>query len=79
MKISFKKIINLFILLYNIVLVLPYTDLNPPWVYMCSSSWTPLFWTSLSHGNEAQDSLAAYLSIAQTWMGTSQCCHPEKQ
>ena len=27
--------INLFILLYNIVLVLPYNDLNPPWVYMC--------------------------------------------
>ena len=26
----------LFILLYNIVLVLPYLDLNPPWVYMCS-------------------------------------------
>ena len=31
----------LFILLYNIVLVLPYIDLNPPWVYMCSPSWTP--------------------------------------
>ena len=26
----------LFILLYNIVLVLPYIDLNPPWVCMCS-------------------------------------------
>ena len=32
----------LFILLYNIVLVLPYIDLNPLWVYMCSPSWTPL-------------------------------------
>ena len=32
----------LFILLYNIVLVLPYIDLNPPWVYMCFPSWTPL-------------------------------------
>ena len=31
-----------FILLYNIILVLPYIDLNPPWVYMCSPSWTPL-------------------------------------
>ena len=35
--------INLFILLgglllYNIVLVLPYTDMNPPRVYMCSPS-----------------------------------------
>ena len=29
-------------LLYNIVLVLPYIDMNPPWVYMCSPSWTPL-------------------------------------
>ena len=29
---------DLFILLYNIVLVLPYIDLNPPWVYMCSLS-----------------------------------------
>ena len=28
-------LINLFILLYNIVLVLPYIDLNPPRVYMC--------------------------------------------
>ena len=26
------------ILLYSIVLVLPYIDLNPPWVYMCSPS-----------------------------------------
>ena len=31
----------LFILLYNIVLVLPNIDLNLPWVYMCSPSWTP--------------------------------------
>ena len=31
-----------FILLYNTVLVLPYIDINPPWVYMSSQSWTPL-------------------------------------
>ena len=31
-----------FILLYNTVLVLPYTDMNQPWVYMSSQSWTPL-------------------------------------
>ena len=42
-------LINLFILLYNIVLVLPYIDLNPPWVYMCSPSWTPLPPPSPSH------------------------------
>ena len=32
----------LFFLLYNIVLVLPYIIMNPPWVYTCSQSWTPL-------------------------------------
>ena len=26
----------------NIVLILPYINMNPPWVYMCSPSWTPL-------------------------------------
>ena len=39
--------INLFILigdqlLYNIVLVLPYINMNLPQVYTCSPSWTPL-------------------------------------
>ena len=27
-----------FILLYNVVFVLPYIDLNPSWVYVCSPS-----------------------------------------
>ena len=31
-----------FILLYNTVLLLPYIDMNPPWVYMSSQTWTPL-------------------------------------
>ena len=30
-----------FILLYNTVLVLPYINMNPPWVHMSSQSWTP--------------------------------------
>ena len=39
--------LNLFILtrgqlLYNIVLVLPYINMNPPRVYTCSLYWTPL-------------------------------------
>ena len=34
---------------YNIVLVLPYIDMNPPWVYMCSPSWNPLPAPSPSH------------------------------
>ena len=38
-----------FFLLYNIVLVLPYIDLNQPWVYMCSPSCTPLPTLSPSH------------------------------
>ena len=31
-----------FILLYNTVLILPYINMNLPWLYTCSSSWTPL-------------------------------------
>ena len=31
-----------FFLLYNIVLVLPYINMNPPRVYVSSQSWTPL-------------------------------------
>ena len=31
-----------FILLYNTVLVLPYIDMSPPWVYMRFQTWTPL-------------------------------------
>ena len=31
-----------FFLLYNIVLVLPYINMNPPRVYTCSPSWTLL-------------------------------------
>ena len=31
-----------FILLYNTVLVLPYINMDPPWVYTYSQSWTPL-------------------------------------
>ena len=38
----FFKIYFYFILLYNTVLVLPYIDMNQPWVYMSSQSWTPL-------------------------------------
>ena len=32
----------LFFKLYNIVLVLPYIEMNPPQAYMCSPSWTLL-------------------------------------
>ena len=36
------EIILFFFLLYNIVLVLPYINMNLPWLYMCSPSWTLL-------------------------------------
>ena len=36
-------------LLYNIVVVLPHIDMNPPWVYMCSPSKTSLPPPSPSH------------------------------
>ena len=39
----------MFILLYNIVLVLPYIDLNPPWVYMYSPPGKLLLPPSPSH------------------------------
>ena len=41
--------VYLFTFLYNIVLVLPYIDLNLPCVYMCSPFWTPLPPPSPSH------------------------------
>ena len=44
MKIFWKKSnfwFFFFFLLYNIVLVLPYINMHPPRVYMCSPSWTP--------------------------------------
>ena len=36
------------IFIYFLV-VLPYIDMNQPWVYMCSPSWNPLPPPSLSH------------------------------
>ena len=39
----------LYILLYNIVLVSPYINMNLPRVYMCSPSWNPLPPPSPSH------------------------------
>ena len=38
-----------YFLLYNIVLVLPYININPPREYTCSQSWTPLPPPSLYH------------------------------
>ena len=38
---DFLKMFSCFIF-YNIVLVLPHSNMNPPWVYTCSQSWTSL-------------------------------------
>ena len=42
-----KSIVSLFLIIiyllpYNIVLILPYINMNPPQVYTCSPYWTPL-------------------------------------
>ena len=39
---KFYLFIYLLILLYSTVLVLPYINMNPPQVYTCSPSWSPL-------------------------------------
>jgi len=39
---NLNKLVTFFFLLYNIVLVLPYINMNPPWVYTCSPSCTTL-------------------------------------
>ena len=36
------KFLFLLYFTYNTVLVLAYIDMNPPWVYMSSQTWTPL-------------------------------------
>ena len=43
------SVYSFFFLLFNIVLVLPYINMNLPWVYTCSPSWTPLPLPSPSH------------------------------
>ena len=49
----FFKLINLFWLKASdftiLWCILPYIDMNPPWVHMCSPSWTPLPPLSPSH------------------------------
>ena len=45
--------LNFIFKLYNIVLVLPYINMNPPQVYTCSPSWTLLPPPSLYHRSES--------------------------
>ena len=48
-SLSHTVLINFFFILYNIVLVLPYINMNPPRMYTCSPSWTPIPPPSLYH------------------------------
>ena len=48
-SLSHTVLINFFFILYNIVLVLPYINMNPPRMYTCSPSWTPLPSPTLYH------------------------------
>ena len=57
-----------FFLLYNIVLVLPYIDMNLPWVYMCSPSWTPLPHPSPSHPSGSSQCTSLCL-MHRNWTG----------
>ena len=46
---------------------MPYIDLNPPWVYMCSPSWTPLPPPSPSHpSGSSQWFLIKIISLYET-------------
>ena len=74
-KFKLKKI-NLFILLYNIVLVLPYTDMNLPQVYTCSLSCTPPPTSLPSHpsGSSRCTSPAHPVSCIQPWLAICYTC-----
>ena len=50
---------------------LPYIHMNPPWVYMCSPSWTPLPPPSLSHpsGSSYCHQPWAPCLMHRTWTG----------
>ena len=56
-----------FFLLYSIVLVLPYLpyiNMNPPRVYMCSPSWTPLPPSSLYHPSGSSQCTSPKLPVS---------------
>ena len=56
-------------LLYNIVLVLPYINMNPPQVYTCSPSWThlPPHTIPLGHPSAPALSTLSHLSNLDWW------------
>jgi len=78
---SFFLILNLFILiggwtLYNIVLVLPHINMNPPRAYTCSPSWTPLPPPSPYHPSGSSQCTSPKWCILFHWTSTQawNCC-----
>ena len=53
-----------YFLLYNIVLVLPYINMHPPQVYMCSPSWTPLPLSSPYHPSGSSSCTSPKLPVS---------------
>ena len=60
----FKNFYYYYFLLYNIVLVLPYINMHPPWVYTCSPSWTPLPPPSLYHPSGSSQCTSPKLPVS---------------
>ena len=78
-------------MLYNIVLVLPYINMNPPRVYTCSPSWTPRPTPSLYHPSGSSQCTSPkhpvscieprlvihfFYDIIHVWMSFSQIIQP---
>ena len=62
------------LLLYNTVVVLPYIDMNQPWVYMCPPSRAPLPFPSPSHPSglsSAPASSALFHALNLDWSSVS--------
>ena len=69
-------IIIIFFLLYNIVLVLPYINMHPPWVYKCSPSWTPLPAPSPYHPSGSSQCTSPKLPVSCIEPGRLTLCNP---
>ena len=70
----FNFLLLLFFLLYNIVLVLPYINMHPPWVYTCSPSGTPLPPPSPYHPSGSSQCTSPKLPVSciePAWTGDS--------
>ena len=61
------------ILIYNIVLVLPYIDLNPSWMYMCSPFRTPLPPSSPSRPSGSSQGISPEHRVSCTKPGLAIC------